>query len=238
MSLPRFRWWYLLFLVPVGLMAAWWINIQLNTSIFRYRLTIDIEADGKVHSASSVIEVKYLLGYDGLKNWNAQVTGVAPIIDLGTRGTIIAGLDFGSSDYARKNREAGKVFRIFEGFPLHASEIPLRAFQLAPKDIHAAQGKSVLTQYPVFIWIPWGGNWTSAQQLFPDELQTAIHPSVALVQASIERLDRYAPIVTKVDPAPQWLSILRHDQRDGGCTSQQGSFSLCHHSMIERKGGY
>jgi hypothetical protein len=236
MTFPQFRLWYLWILVPAGLIGALWINHQINTPIFRYRLTIDIEADGKLHSASSVIEVKYLIGYDGLKNWNAQVTGVAPILDLGTRGTIIAGLDFGSSDYARKNREAGKVFKIFEGFPLDASQIPLQAFQLAPKDILSAKGKRILTEYPVFIWIPWGGNWQSAQQLFPEELETVIHSSVRIVKASVERVGRMTTELSKIENAPPWLESLKRDQASGMCGGMTMEFRVCFNSMIQRKG--
>jgi hypothetical protein len=236
MTLPRFRWWYLPFLVPGALIAMLWINHQINNPIFRYRLTIDIEADGKLHSASSVIEVKYLIGYDGLKQWNAQVTGVAPIIDLGIRGTVIAGLEFQAGDYARKNRGVGRTPKVFEGFPLLSSEVPLRAYQLAPKDILSASGKRVLTEYPVFIWIPLGGSWQSAQQLFPDELEKVIHRTVRLVQATVERVSRWQTEITKIETPAPWLVALQKDQASGKCGGTSSDFRICFSSMIQRKG--
>jgi hypothetical protein len=234
MTFPQFRLWYLWILVPGALIAMLWINHQINSPIFRYRLTIDIEADGKAHSASSVIEVKYLIGYDGLKQWNAQVTGVAPIIDLGIRGTVIAGLTYSASDYGRKLRAAGKTSRLGEGLPLRAEQIPLQAFQLPPKDILSAQGKRILTEYPVFIWIPWGGSWQSAQQLFPEELSTVVHPSVRLAQGSVERVSRRTTEISKIENAPSWLSELRVLQKNITLTPE-GEFRLSVYGHIERE---
>lgn len=62
----------------------------------RYRMTIDIEADGKVHTGSGVIEVTYRLD----PNWLPQSRyvqawshGEAVAIDLGPRGVVFALLE-------------------------------------------------------------------------------------------------------------------------------------------------
>jgi hypothetical protein len=63
----------------------------------RYRLTLAVEADGVVHSASSVIEASFrpnridvLSQMPSFSWWQ----GTAPIIDLGSKGWVAASLEY------------------------------------------------------------------------------------------------------------------------------------------------
>ena len=206
MTLGSLKWWHYL-LLPLG-MAVLYVayHYYANVKVFRYRLTMDIEADGKMHSASSIIEVKYIIGYDGLKQWNTQVRGVAPMIDLGAHGTIIAALEYDSADYARKNRAAGKVYKMWEGFPASAANLPLEAYGLHPADIGSAKRKVVLQKYPCIVWVPAGNDWRRAQQLFPEEVPVVVHRSIRIVQMTIEPATG-SSVVTRIEPAPEWLRL-------------------------------
>lgn len=44
--------------VVIGSAIAWW-HFSFPTASYRYRLSVAVEVDGQVHSASSVIEVRY-----------------------------------------------------------------------------------------------------------------------------------------------------------------------------------
>src|SRR5262245_61484699 len=62
--------------------------------VYRYRLTLNIEVDGKIHSGSSVIEVKWrsgpVIGDGG--PFGGSVKGQAVAVDLGDRGVVVATL--------------------------------------------------------------------------------------------------------------------------------------------------
>jgi hypothetical protein len=68
------------------------------TASYRYRLAVAVETDGQLHSGSSVIEV--LIRFN--PRWapgpsiNTFVRGQAVLIDLGSRGTLIATLHSGT----------------------------------------------------------------------------------------------------------------------------------------------
>jgi hypothetical protein len=206
-----------------------------NVKVFRYRLTMEIEADGKLHSASSIIEVKYIIGYDGLKNWNTRVRGVAPMIDLGPHGTIIAAFDYQGDDYARKERAAGRRPKsIWEINIEKADSLPLSVYKLHPKEINSAIGRVILQKYPCIVWVPAGDNWRAAQQLFPDELQTVVHRSVRILQMTVEPA-RWASVLTLIDPAPEWVKTLRTEQQRGVSTPV-GKYVLNLSRDVERNG--
>lgn len=230
-----FRWWHAVLLaVSAGaLYLAFAYNA--NVKVFRYRLTMEIEADGRMHSASSVIEVKYLIGYDGLKNWNSRVRGVAPMIDLGPHGTIIAALDYQIDDIGRKERKAGWVPKSMWDTPVErADSLPLSAYELHPKNINSATGQIILKKYPCLVWVPPGGIWSAAQQLFPEELPTVVHPSIRLRQMTIEPAP-WTAIITQIDPAPEWITALRIKQKDG-VRRFPDLFTLSLSSQVERNG--
>lgn len=69
-------------------------NLLFPTYTHRYRLTVNIEADGKLHSGSSVIEVRRNDHgpLEGLLHgrFDEEITGESPIVDLGKRGVVEA----------------------------------------------------------------------------------------------------------------------------------------------------
>ena len=68
-----------------------WIWLSFPTTSYRYRLTIVVELDGRVHSGSSVIEVRYRFFpefFSQLANGNQyerSVAGQAVLVELGER---------------------------------------------------------------------------------------------------------------------------------------------------------
>jgi hypothetical protein len=74
---------------------------------YRYRLTVNIELDGKLRSGSSVIEIGW---QEGIKLGDSGgfapiIRGQAPIIDLGDRGIVVATLI--AEDWGWHNSNAG-----------------------------------------------------------------------------------------------------------------------------------
>lgn len=75
---------------------------------YRYRLVISIEAEGKLHTGSSVIDVRWLsrprIIYDN-GPYRIEAVGQGAIIDLGNRGAVVAtlhpALPFHEGDFNR-----------------------------------------------------------------------------------------------------------------------------------------
>src|SRR5260370_3892357 len=81
------------FALSVGaLLAGYWYKYPDYS--YRYRLTVNIEVDGKIHSGSSVIEVKWrggpVIGDGG--PFGPSVKGQAALVDLGDRGMVVGSL--------------------------------------------------------------------------------------------------------------------------------------------------
>ena len=210
------------YIVVSFLLLILWIVFTnpFNTHRFRYRLTVDIEADGKMHSASSIIEVTYIIGDDGMKRWNHRIRGVAPIVDIGQYGSIVAALGYWQGD--AKFRERGKELGKANSYPEGAELVPLGAYNLGAETISSAKGKAVVDKYyPNFIWVPPSGDWRQAIQIWPEDFASTISPSVHLVKVTVEAAPK-APVVTRVERPPPWLEKFRADQPDGLYASGEG----------------
>lgn len=90
MILSDLRWWHYLVGIVVGLSALFALAVYLNHHTFRFRMTLEVEADGKVHTGSSIIEVTYSPGGYQTKRWPTEHRGVTPMVDLGPHGTVMA----------------------------------------------------------------------------------------------------------------------------------------------------
>jgi hypothetical protein len=89
------KWLIAVALVIVGAYAAYQIAFPIYTH--RYRLTVEVEVDGKVHSGSSVLQVSArqqpnVFPEAGALTW---LNGEAVFVDLGRAGNIVAILALG-----------------------------------------------------------------------------------------------------------------------------------------------
>ncbi|MGD9727468.1 MAG: hypothetical protein AB7E70_19840 [Hyphomicrobiaceae bacterium] len=174
--------------------AVYWVFFRPPLS-FRYRLTVEIEADGKVHSASSVIKVVYrwTTFSSGGRGWGARVeAGIGPIVELGRHGTVVvARLEVGNDRrfgiarerlYKQEERHSG-----YAGIPIPLAALPDVTYDLRPPNIARARGKVVVTKWlPNFVWLPPHNNWADAMQLFEREFETFIGPGVRLKRILVE----------------------------------------------------
>jgi hypothetical protein len=236
--LSSIKWIFALVAVFVVGSIAWlYIAEYLDTYWFRYRMTVEIEADGKVHTGSSVIEVAYTYNrFGGLRKWYTRVRGVAPIVEIGRYGTIVAALSMDYADYGRQDLAAGYKSGERE-IPLPADSIPFGAFGVnEPKQLNAKLGKVNLTKYnPSFIWIPASGNWQDARQLYPMDFGATISRSVRLRDVTVEpTTGGGAPVRVKIENVPRWLVELREIQKQS-FRGKEGHFIINVYSFIERR---
>ncbi|HRY06878.1 MAG TPA: hypothetical protein P5114_07135 [Hyphomicrobiaceae bacterium] len=180
-----------------------------NEKTFRYRLSFAVEVDGVVKSASSIIQAWYLkLGSPNAAGatGTAWYRGVAPVIDLGPDGYLIASMD---PDCIYPNRESGygKVCKR----AVSATELP-KAFGLGygNKLQQLREGKRVLADdnYPAFIWIAKGASWRHTKRICPEEFSSVIGADVRLVSATIEAAPD-APLIHKLELQAPWIDEMR-----------------------------
>jgi hypothetical protein len=189
--LTRFPWKTLAgALLVIGWFVAWW-QLGFPTASYRYRLTVAVETDGKVHAGSSVIELFFRfnpkwLGPSG-GTYNVWVTGQAALIDLGARGALVAALANYPPDPSVVN----------------ASLLPSCAFLPAawkdPADsLTTAKNQWTISQFrkgpvdlgpgcmPAFYWFANPADLAGVKEVKPKDFAAVIGDAARLVSARVE----------------------------------------------------
>jgi hypothetical protein len=186
----------------LGLYGA--IQDVYPTYSYRYRLTIAIEIDGKVHSGSSVIEVIWRgqPDFPGAGSFTPHVRGQAVYVDLESHGAIVATLSNFES-YGPAQDGALSVLwlvpRAFLGRPMSSDDLP---------ELPKLRGRRELTSnnMPRLIWFSDIANPKTARRITAAEIPTVFGPSARLRTAEVEITD--APIVVDIDKKLPWFGIL------------------------------
>ncbi|GLH82144.1 hypothetical protein SSBR45G_70530 [Bradyrhizobium sp. SSBR45G] len=208
-----------------------------SDATFRYRLAFSVSINGAGKSGSSIISVHY---WKGGASWGtgettyAIVKGVAPVVDLGQYGMLVAAMAYNVREWATRRKEHGLACKQ----PLTADSLPGK-FSTEPATLaHLREGKRDLTEdsYPAFIWFPPGQPYERAQQICPEEFSRVIGAKVELQSVTIE-VAPDAPLLTRLEISAPWLDEIRADQTNlGGVTSKAGIFKPYRTSMIETDG--
>ena len=170
---------------------------------YRYRLTVNIEVDGKLHSGSSVIEVTWRGGPkigEGAGYW-PTVRGQAALIDLADRGLVVATL------IAEDNTKAG----------FGAQWIVPRAFGDENggdyKRVPELREKRELSfdNLPRFLWFPNPQDPNTAETLTVDNIPSVFGPSARFAGAFVEITSD--PLVIDVRQKLPWIKALEERAR-------------------------
>src|SRR4051794_5860365 len=84
-------------LIAMSVITVISYKIAYPTYTYRYRLSLGIEADGQVHHGSSVIEISWPRQPIPPGSVQAEIGGQAALVDLGSRGAVVASLFNGES---------------------------------------------------------------------------------------------------------------------------------------------
>ena len=212
----RLKWWHVL-IVTVLTLLAWPIYGYYTTHhTFRFRLSMEIEADGKVHSGSSIIEVTYSEGGINTRRWVTQHRGVTPMVDLGRHGTVMAAFNYRDTPFSKRLAAVGRPTNpsTGEGLPSLIDDLPLAVYNRPPEQLTSSLGKMdvPLRRLPALIWMPHGAHWRSAETVLPEEMIARIDDSVRFIRMTIEPAPSVT-LITKLDPAPGWLTVMRNDKK-------------------------
>ncbi len=194
--------------LAAGLYLAWgWV---FPSGTLRYRLTIEVEADGKVHTGSGVIEVTFKR-----HGWSdSQTLGVHPTIrgeavpvDLGERGTFFVLL--------QKSPNAGSVS--------DPAYLPLRAFGLESggltgdklRRLGSVSARATVQDLPLMVRFRDAKDPMSVERVDPDNLEKSFGSGVRLIRATIETTkDRLTTgILTRLPWLPDYHSKLFDGRR-------------------------
>ena len=179
-----------------------------------FRLAFAVSVDGTVKSGFSIIDVLFY-GGGGTRSgspyqYYTTTQGIAPVIDLGSHGWLVAAMAYDGEEYDRRKRQYGLACAV----PRTAPTL-LDAFGREVSDLTRRRGdKRALAdnEYPAFIWFPPGKPYTQAQQLCPEEFSSVIGAGIKLQSVTIE-LAPNGPLLKTLDIRAPWLDEIRIDQR-------------------------
>jgi hypothetical protein len=193
---------------------------------YRYRLTLAIETDGTVHTGSSVIEITWhgQPYVPGAGSYFPHVGGQAVVVDLGSRGAVIAALSSGGNSQD----------------PLGAKD----ALSLVPRAFGVVGGDQALPQLtrlsgrrdlmtdnmPRLFWISDVSDSKTIRRIKPEEIPATLGPGARLVTAQVE-ITR-DPVVIDIDKKLPWFADLAKRQRQCGVTGQPNEFQLVYSIFV------
>ncbi len=205
--------------------AVGWYRWNFPTVTYRYRLTINVEVDGQVHSGSSVIEMKtrFNPGWAIGPPANAYVRGQAAIIDWGPRGVLVAALAGESYDRCTVDARylAGRAFEPANPRRVCATGYPRTLDN--ERAIAQMKGPVDLTpdNLPLFIWFGDKSDLASAKLAKPDRFASVIGDSARFLSAQIQITDE--PIVLDIAKELPAYEALRKLPNGGLYTSPGGA---------------
>jgi hypothetical protein len=204
----------------VGLGGIWsWL---FPSGAVRYRLTLQVEADGCLHLGSGVIEVGFARqGWSDTQTLGvtASVKGEAVVVDLGTRGLLFALLK-GVPAAARTPHRHGYVAdpprMVIKEFNLAPSVGSLKGETLRRLSSVSARA-DVLDRLPMLVRFRNLDDPKSAEQVHPGDLAASFGPGVRLVGATMETVSvgvwpfnvfgfSGEPITTGIEKRLTWLT--------------------------------
>lgn len=166
---------------------------------YRYRLELTLEVDGKPHTGSSVIEVRWIggpaLDRQGAYSASGHVYGQAPLIDLGHRGVLIASLIGG--DLSLPNHGFSARWLGAQAFGNDSSYLRL------PQLPHLRGRRNLSSNnWPRLMWLPDPSDRTSAREIALDDIENVFGRGARFTSAFVEITND--PIVFDIDKKLPW----------------------------------
>jgi hypothetical protein len=211
-------------LCGVGLLVLWFWAFP--TYAYRYRLTLAIEVDGQVHTGSSVIEIRWIgqpnIGPGGSSV--PRVYGQAVLIDLGTRGVVVATLNNGESYGPASDGAKNALWLAAQAFGNRSTAEEMPA-------LPHLRGRRELTpdNMPRLVWFPDIAVPQSARKFTAAEIPTLFGNNSHLVSAYVEITSN--PLVIDIDKTLPWIDTFTN-ATPGGVLPIEDRFGLAKEMFI------
>lgn len=223
-------------ILALSLLAAvgWW-RFAYPSYTHRYRLALEVEANGAVRTGSGVVEVTWHRQpmFGSAPPWRSEVRGQAVPVDLGRQGVLLATLVGLWPEALRGVAAPYLALRAFAGATPDLPPLRDARTQGYPlgRDTLAALGRLTGRRVPLaahampqFVWLPDPGNPSSARPVPPTGLADVIAPNVRLRGASIEiTRDR---VTTGLFARLPWLADRYRGEKKYGVDDMYGVFTL------------
>jgi hypothetical protein len=216
----RMKW-----LAIIGAIIAAAVVIKVNDSTYsysyRYRLQISLSLDGKVHTGSSVIEVVWECGPKIADSGRCGPTlgGQATVIDLGSRGVVVATLRTGENTIPVPDGAIDAVFLCANAFGNLSTEEELPA-------LPRLTGRRNLSpsNFPRLVWFSSPADIKSAKKITVEDVANVIDPTARFTEAFVE-ITR-DPIVLDIATKLPWFPALKLAQKGKLVLSEPRKFQL------------
>jgi len=224
--------WFALAVVFIGAVAAYlyWRN---RPEIFasRYRLHLAISVDDKVATGSSIVEVVWQCGrsygnnHDELGPCYPSLGGQAALVDLGSRGVVVATLHTGENIEPVPDGAISAVWLCGNAFGNKSTNDELPAL---PK----LSGRRNLapSNFPRLVWFPKPDDPDTATKVTPQNIASIIDPTARITEAYVEVTSD--PIVIDIPGKLPWFSELQRRQKGKGTVSKAGQFQLVYNMFV------
>jgi hypothetical protein len=225
-----------LIVLLIGGTIAWVKFVAYPDYSYRYRLTLSIEADGEVHTGSSVIEVVWNGGipFGDVGSYVESRRGQATFIDLGKRGAVVAVLlapshvERGIAVWPEGVDVVWLASRAF-GATLGTEALPLQE-RLARLTRLTGRRDLTLDNMPRLIWFSDITDPKTARVIYPAELPKLFGAGARIAEAFVE-ITR-DPIVIDIDKRLPWYRDLAARQKSTGITGQPFEFQLMYPMFV------
>lgn len=206
---PKSRklWLAVAFLIAAAVVA---FKLTFATYSYRYRLDISLSVDGEPHTGSGVIEVIFRCGppISGFGRCAHSVQGQAPVIDLGSRGVIVAALYTGDTVHSAPDNAIDAVWLGAYAFGNRCADEEL-------SKLSTLRGKRSITggSLPRLIWFSDRSSPASATRITNENASQVLGSLVAFSDISVEITAD--PIHISIDKALSWIPSLERKERSG-----------------------
>jgi hypothetical protein len=187
---------FLTLTVLVAVVAA--CRFFFPTYSYRYRLTINIETDGKLHSGSSVVEVSWSPFFLPNYHFNPELGGQGALVDLGPRGVVVATLVANDWGWHDTNAGWGAFWLVPRAFGVEDTNDGL------PAVAHLRGNRELsLNNLPRLLWFSNPQDPNTAKTILVDDIPSLLGPSVRFAGASVEMTSD--PLVIDIRQKLPWV---------------------------------
>ncbi len=188
-------------LLGAGALVAGYMYKYPNYT-YRYRLTVNIEVDGKLRSGSGVIEVTWHGGpeFGDVGPYRPTMRGQAALVDLEDHGVVVATLTAEDWGWHSSNAGWGALWIVPRAFgDEKGGDLP---------SLPKLRGKRELAfdNLPRFLWFSNPQDPTTAKVLLVNDIPSVFGPSARFAGASIEITSD--PLVIDIRDTLPWLKAL------------------------------
>jgi len=215
--------------ILVALIAAAVVIFKVNfpTYSYRYRLQISLSVDEKTYTGSSVIEIVWECGPKIADSGRCGPTlgGQAAVIDLGSRGVVVATLRTGENIIPIPDGAVDAVFLCANAFGNRSTDEELPALQR----LTGRRGLSP-SNFPRLVWFSNPADMKSARKITVESIANVIDPTARFTEAFVEVTRD--PIVVDIAKKLPWFPVLLQEQKGKGVLSMPGQFQLVHNMFV------